>query len=108
MLWDVIYLPCGGSLVLLTELLLQLGEALRHFVDGLEEISILVVLRVEILLVAAALLTADDAAVLLRVLVTAQSRLRIVALHFHILRQTVGTARIWSVWSVRRRRHSRP
>lgn len=59
-----LYLPSRGALVLLSQLLFQVRETLGNFVDGLVQVAVLVVLRVEILLVAAALLARDDRSVL--------------------------------------------
>lgn len=61
------YLPSCRAFVLLSELLLQVRETFRDFIDGLVQVAVLVVLRIEILLVTAALLARHNRAVLERV-----------------------------------------
>lgn len=62
------HLPILGALVLLPELLFELSETLRYFVDGFVKVAVFVVLRVEIFFVAAALFARHNRLVLQRVL----------------------------------------
>lgn len=86
-------LPRGGAFVLLPELLLQLSETFGDFVDGLVQVAVLVVLRIEIFLVAAALLARDDTLVLKRVLGLFRSGVRHVHHVLGRIRTRVGCVR---------------